>query len=155
MYLSVCLTQWEKVPQAASYQERKQTLRQLVSAKLTHILTILRQPTTFFDKFHRLMVSFIWEGLHWRLPNFVHDRLENGGVDTNHFPTRIKTLRFSFLQNFIASSDTGIAWYFQAWRIRAYAQVLHAEDVLRLKLYSTRFQAMPPFMPTHLKAGIA
>jgi hypothetical protein len=61
----------------------------------------------------------------------------------HHLPTRIKTLRFSLLYNFIASSDRGNAWYFQAWHIRAYAQVSRAEDVLKLKLDPTRFQAMP------------
>jgi hypothetical protein len=51
------------------------------------------------------------------------------------------------LQNFIASSDRG-----KAWNIRAYAQVLHTEDVLKLKLNPTRFQAMPPYYANALEA---
>jgi hypothetical protein len=108
------LTQWEKVPQVTSYQERKQILNQLVGEKLTHAVTIIPPPNAFLDTMHRLMVNFIWQGRHWKHPNFVYVRLEDGGICVHHLPTRIKTLRFSFLQNFTASSDRRDAWYFQA-----------------------------------------
>jgi hypothetical protein len=55
------------------------------------------------------MVKFIWQGRHWKHPNFVYERLEDGGIGVHHLPTRIKTLRLFFLQNFIASSDRGNA----------------------------------------------
>lgn len=70
----------------------------------------------------------------------------------HHFPTSVKTQRFFLLQNFVASSDRGNAWYFQAWDIRTYARVLHAEDVLILKFDRTRSQAMPPFYANALEA---
>jgi hypothetical protein len=38
------LTQWEKVPQAASCQEGKQILNQVSDAKLTHVLAVLPRP---------------------------------------------------------------------------------------------------------------
>jgi hypothetical protein len=98
------------------------------------------------------MVNFIWQGRHWKHPNFMYGGLEDGGTSVHHFPTHIKILRLSFLQNFIASSDRGNAWYFQAWNIKAYAQVPHAEDVLKIKLDPTRFQAMPPFYASALEA---
>jgi hypothetical protein len=63
----------------------------------------------------------------------------------HHQPTHIKTQRFSFFQNSTASSDRGNAWHFQAWDIRTQAQVLHKEDMFKLKLDQTRFQAMSPF----------
>jgi hypothetical protein len=62
-----------------------------------------------------------------------------------YLPIFVKTLRFSLLQNFIASSDRGNAWYFQAWNTRAYEKVRHAKNVLKLKFDPTCFQEMPPF----------
>jgi hypothetical protein len=55
------------------------------------------------------MVKFIWQGRHWKHPNFVYARLEDVGIGMQHFPMRINTLLFSFLQNFIASSARGNA----------------------------------------------
>jgi hypothetical protein len=46
---------------------------------------------------------------HWK-----YGRLEDEGIGVHHLPTRIKTLWFSFLQDFIANSDKVNAWYFQA-----------------------------------------
>jgi hypothetical protein len=34
-------------------------------------------------------------------------------------------------------------WYFQAWSIRTYAQILYAVDVLKLRFGRRRFHAMP------------
>jgi hypothetical protein len=39
-----------------------------------------------------------------------------------------------FLAQFHRNIDKGNAWYFQAWNIRAYAQILHAEDMFKLRL---------------------
>jgi hypothetical protein len=128
------------------------TDNQLVGAKLTHVLTILPPPTAFLDTVHRLLVSFIWQGQQWKHPNFVYGSLAAGGISVHRLPSRIKTLRFPFLQNFIASSDAGNAWYFQAWNISTHAEVLHVEDVLKLKLDPSCFQARPPFCANALEA---
>jgi hypothetical protein len=93
------------------------------------------------------MANFIWQGRYWKHPNFVYGRLEDGGISVHHHPARIKTLRSSFLQDFIASSERG-----KPWNIRACAQVLHAEDMLKVKLNQTRFQAMPPHYSNALEA---
>ena len=81
------LQKWEKVPHATSYPDRKQILNQLVGAKMTHVLTILQHTTTFLDTMHKLTVNFIWQGKHWKHPNFVYGRLEDGGIGVHHLPT--------------------------------------------------------------------
>jgi hypothetical protein len=101
---------------------------------------------------HKLMVRFIWQGRRWKHPNFIYERPEDGGIGVRHLPTRINTLRFSFLQKFIARYDRKNAWYFQAHNIRTYAPALHAEDVLKLNLNPTRFPVMTPFYASALEA---
>jgi hypothetical protein len=60
----------EEVPQADSYQEQKQTLKQLVGAKLTHVVTILTPPTAFLDTVSRLMANLIWQRRHGSIRKF-------------------------------------------------------------------------------------
>jgi exonuclease III len=146
------LKQWEKIPHVTSYQDRKVILNQLVGAKLTHIITILPPTTEFLDKINKMMVSFIWQGRHWKHPDFVYGRLENGGIGVHHLPTRVQTLRFKFLQKFLANTDRGNAWHLQAHNIRLYAPDLQAEDVLKLHLNPTRFSVMPLFYASTLEA---
>jgi exonuclease III len=147
------LQKWERVSQATSYLDRKLILNQLVGAKMTHILTILQPTAQFLDLMHKMMVNFIWQGKHWKHPNFVYGRMEDGGIGVHHLPTRIQTMRFSFLQKFVTQNKKQNAWYFQAHNIRLYAQALHAEAVLKLKLNPTRFLALTPFYASALEAG--
>jgi hypothetical protein len=51
------------------------------------------------------MIQFIWQGHHWKHPNFVYGKLEDGGIGVHHLPSRIHTLRFNFLQKFIANNN--------------------------------------------------
>jgi hypothetical protein len=146
------LQQWEKGPQATSYHERKQILNQLIGAKLMHILTILHPTTIFLKTMHKLMVSFIWQGRHWKHHNFVYGMPEDGGIGVHHLPTRINTLRFILLHKFIARNDRENAWQFQAHNIRTYAPALHALDVLKLNLNPTCFPVMTTFYASTLKA---
>jgi hypothetical protein len=101
---------------------------------------------------HKLMVKFIWQGRHWKYPNFVYGRPEDGGIGVHHFPTRIKTLRLTFLQMFIARNNNENAWYFQVHNIRTNALALHAEEVLKLNLNPARFPIMTPFYASALEA---
>jgi hypothetical protein len=146
------LTKLEKFPQATSYQDRKQILNQLVGAKLTHAITVLTPPATFLDKMHRLIVSFVWQGHHWKHPNFVYGRMAGGGIGVQHITTRIKILRFFFLQNFLVHNRPGCTRHFHAWNTATYGQVLHAVDILKLRLDHLRIQSMPPFYATALEA---
>jgi hypothetical protein len=132
------IQQWEKVPHATSYLDRKLILNQLVGSKMTHLLTILHPTNTFLDTMNKMMVKFIWQGKYWKHPNFVYGRPENGGIGVHHLPTRIKTLRFSFLQKIITRHNRQNAWYFQACNIQKYAPALHAEAVLQLNLNPTK-----------------
>jgi hypothetical protein len=105
---------------------------------MTHVLTILHPTNTFLDTMNKMMVKFIWQGKYWKHPYFVYGRPENGGIGVHHLPTRIKTLRFSFLQKVITRHNRQNAWYFQAYNIQKYAPALHAEAVLQLNLNPTR-----------------
>jgi hypothetical protein len=101
---------------------------------------------------HKLMVKFIWQGRHWKYPNFVYGRPEDGGIGVHHLPIRINTLRFIFLQKFMARNNNENAWYFQANNIRKHAPALHAEEVLKLNPNTTRFPIMIPFYASVLEA---
>jgi hypothetical protein len=68
MKILAILIQWENVPQATSYQERKQMLSQTVGTKLMHVITILSPA----HRIPRLTVSFIWQGRHWKHPILVY-----------------------------------------------------------------------------------
>jgi hypothetical protein len=85
------------------------------------------------------------QGKHWKHPNFIYGRPEDGGIGVHHLPTRIKTLRFNFLQKFIAVSNRENAWYLQAHNIKMYAPGLHAEAVLKLKLNPAHFPKPTPY----------
>jgi hypothetical protein len=100
-------TKWEKIPQTTSYQDRKQILNQLVGAKLTHVIAVLTPPATFLDKMNRLIANFVWQGHHWKHPNFVYGRMEDGGIGVQHIRTRITILRLFFLQNFLVHNGPG------------------------------------------------
>jgi hypothetical protein len=119
---------------------------------MTQALTILQPTTTFLNTMHKLMVSFIWQGRHWKHPNFIYGRPDDGGIGVHHLPTRIDTLRFNFLQNFMATNEKQYAWYFQAHNIRTYAPALDGKDVLKLNLNPTRFPTMTPFYASALQA---
>jgi hypothetical protein len=101
---------------------------------------------------HKLMVRFIWHSRHWKHPDIIYGRPENGGICVHHLPTRINTLHFTFLQKFIAADDKRNSWYFQAHNIKAYAPVLDSEDMLKLNLNPTRFPVMTPFYASALEA---
>jgi hypothetical protein len=131
------LQKWGRVSQATSYLDRKLILNQLAGAKMTHILTILQPTTQFVDIMHKMILNFTWQAKHWKHPNFVYGRMEDGGIVAHHLPTRIKK------QN---------AWYFQAHSIRLFAPALHAEAVLEMKLNPTRVSALTPFYASAIEA---
>jgi hypothetical protein len=83
------LTEWEKVPQATIYEDRKQTLIQLVGTKLTHVVTILPLPPApngILNTMYRLM------GRHW---NYVKWMSRYASPPCG----------FSFLKYFISNTD--------------------------------------------------
>jgi hypothetical protein len=146
------LQKWEKVPHATSYLDRKQLINQLVGAQMTHVLTILQPTATFLNTMHKLIVNFIWQGKHWKHPNFIYGRPEDGGIGVHHLPTRINTIRFNFLQNFIGTQQRENTWHLQAHNIRMYDQALDAEAVLKLNLIPARFPKLTPFYASSLEA---
>jgi exonuclease III len=146
------LNQWTKIPHTTSFQERKLILNQIVTAKLTHVLTILPPTIEFLNTINKLMIQFTWQGQHWKHPNFVYAKLEDGGIGVHHLPSRIQTQRFTFLQKFIANNNRGNAWHFQAYNIRTYSPALQAEDILKLRLNPAKYSVMPPFYASAFKA---
>jgi hypothetical protein len=58
------LNQWTKISHTTSLQEREHILNQIVSAKLTHILTILHPTIEFLNAINKLMIQFTWQGHH-------------------------------------------------------------------------------------------
>jgi exonuclease III len=150
--IQVLLARWKKHPRATSYQDRKTILNQLIGAKLTHVITILPPTDAFLKQIHKLFVHFIWQGRHWKHPNFVYGRQEDGGIGVFHLPTRVQTLRFHFLQKFVENTDRGNAWCLQAHNISMYDPALRAEDVLKLHLNLARCSAMQPFYANALAA---
>jgi hypothetical protein len=90
------LTQWEKVPQATSYQDWKQMLNPPAGAKLTQVQTILPPPpiprhnAETDGQVHLAGVALVASELCvW----------ETGRIDVYRLPTRIKIRRF-FLAEF-------------------------------------------------------
>jgi hypothetical protein len=98
------------------------------------------------------MIQFTWQGHHWKHPNVVYGKLEDGGIGVHHVPSRIQTLRFIFIQKLIANNNKGNAWMFQVYNIRAYATALQTEDILKLRLNPTKYSVMPPFYASAFRA---
>jgi hypothetical protein len=98
------------------------------------------------------MIQFTWQGHHWKQPNFVYGKLQDGGIGVHHLPSRIQTLRFTFIQKLIANNNKGNAWLFQAYNIRAYAPALQAENIIKLRLNPTKYSVMTPFCASAFKA---
>jgi hypothetical protein len=94
------LHQFTKIAHSTSFQERKMILKQIVTAKLTHVLTILNPTIEFLNNINKFMIQFIWQGQHLKHPNFIFAKLEAGGIGVHHLPSRIQTLRFTFFQRF-------------------------------------------------------
>jgi hypothetical protein len=145
------LNQWGKISHTTSFQERKLILNQIVTPKLTHVLTILHPDIDFLNTINKLMTKFTWQGRHWMHPNFVYGHLRDGGIGVHHLPSRTQNLRFTFLQKFIAN-NRGNAWLFQSHNIWTYDPTLQAEDILKLKLNPSKYSVMPPFYASVLKA---
>jgi hypothetical protein len=140
------LTEKEKVPQATSYQDKKTNTQPAGRHQIDTHHDNFPPPTGIIDRMHRLTVNFISQGRHWKFRNFVYSRRQMDELMCITSPHASKSCGFSFLQNFISSSDRWNGWYIQAWNTRKYARaLLLAEDVFILKLETTRFKRMSPF----------
>jgi hypothetical protein len=152
MKTRITLNQWTKISHTISFQERKIIINQTITAILTHLLTTLPPTIEFSNTMNKLMIQFTWQGQHWKHPNFIYGKLEDDRIGGHHLPIRIQTLRFTFLQKFIANNNRGNAWHFQAYNIQTYAPALQAEDILKLRLNPTKYSVMPPFYASAFKA---
>jgi exonuclease III len=146
------LNHWTKMAHTTSLQERKYIINQMICAKLVHTLKILTPTPSSLQAMGKMMINFIWSGQHLKHPNFVYGKLDSGGIGIHHLPSRIHTLRFDFLQNFINSTEKKHEWHFQAHNIQAYAPTLNAEDVLKLNLSPGRYLTLSPFYASALQA---
>lgn len=99
------LGRWFRYRHLCSVTDRVLVVNQLAGSVLWHCLKVLQPPDDFLHQAQKIILDFIWDGIHWINGPTLYQERRFGGVGLVDFSTKVRAFRIAAAYKLLARPD--------------------------------------------------